>query len=307
MPQQIVKLSADDNYFVRVSAWLKERFPLANGLFSLMLYFSVAAVIQSDLVLTWTNWMGGILLWAQFFLLRIFDEHKDYEIDLRNHPQRVIQSGVVSLSEIRLLGYIVVALQIAFSLYRGDGLGFPIVAWAAMFGYTCLMGVEFFAREWLQRRLLVYAATHMLVMPLMAIWAAAIAGMSGFDERIIGLAILFFCAGAAYEIVRKIRAPECEIKDIDTYSSVLGYRRASYLVLLFKAGFVASAIALLPWGENAKAAVVALTVVLVLHLWLAYQFFLFCKLPTEKRAKNNEKFSGLYLVGVLGTLIAVWA
>lgn len=309
MTQDIAKVSADANYFTRIGAWLSERFPLANGILSLVLFFAVAAVMQSgELSLTaWTNWAGGMLLWGHFFVLRIFDEHKDYQTDLRNYPDRVIQSGVVKLREIRLLGYIVVALQIAYSEYRGGGLGFPLYAWAAMFGYTCLMGAEFFVGEWLQKRLLVYAATHMLVMPLMAIWSCALAGAGGFDERVAVLALLFFCAGFAYEIFRKIRAPEQEVAGIDTYSSILGFRSASALALAFTSGFLLCAIALLPWARQPSAAAVALAIFLVLHLYLAYKLFAFCKQPTAQGASGNEKLSGLYVVVLLGTLIAVCA
>ena len=35
-----------------------------------------------------------------FFRLRVFDELKDYELDLQNHPQRVLQSGRITLRKL---------------------------------------------------------------------------------------------------------------------------------------------------------------------------------------------------------------
>ena len=309
MTEASARISADANYFARIGAWLGERFPPANGILSLVLFFAVAAVMQpgGHIFTQWTNWLGGVLLWGHFFVLRIFDEHKDYETDLRNYPERVIQSGVVRLGEIRRLGYIVVAAQIAFSCYRGGGVGFPLYAWAAMFGYTCLMGAEFFLGEWLQKRLLVYAATHMLVMPLMAIWSAALAGAAVFDARVVVLALLFFCAGFAYEVFRKIRAPEGEIAGIDTYSSILGFRLASVLAFAFTTGFWLCALALLPWQRQQHAALAALAIFAALHLYLAYKLIAFCRRPSVAGARGNDKLSGLYVVLLLGTLIAVAA
>jgi 4-hydroxybenzoate polyprenyltransferase len=308
--QQMAKLSAGDNFFLRIAAWSKERFPLANGVLSLVLFFAVAAVVRhagagaADLFSP-SNWVGGVLVWSYFLVLRIFDEHKDYSIDMRNHPQRIIQSGIVKLSEIRALGCIVVVLQIAFSLYRGNGLGLPIYAWLAMFGFTALMGAEFFVGAWLQRHLLWYAASHMLVMPLIAVWSAALTGAQALDGNIALLAALFFCAGFAYEIGRKIRAPEYEIAAIETYSSVLGYKRAAYWVLVFALAFLAAAAALLPHQRQTLA--VTLPLFSALYAYLAIKFLQFCRAPSAELSHSNEKLVGVYVICVLIALIVALA
>src|SRR5439155_15749200 len=93
------ELSADSSFARRFYAWVGERFPLANGLLFFVVYAAAlllgrqgagatAALHVSDL--------GGFAAaWAFFLMLRVFDEHKDYALDCRLHPERVLSRGLI--------------------------------------------------------------------------------------------------------------------------------------------------------------------------------------------------------------------
>ena len=96
---------------------------------------------------------------------------------------------------------------------------------------------EFFVRDWLKRHFLVYASTHMLIMPLLAIVIFSFATRqypweaSGWFwlYSFVGFFVVF-----NLEVSRKIRAPEEEIEGVDSYTKIFGTYGAAYLVLLIR-------------------------------------------------------------------------
>ena len=98
----------------------------------------------------------------------------------------------------------------------------------AVYGYLTLMTVEFAAGAWLKKRPIVYAFSHMLIMPLIGLYTAGIAWPEGgVPNGLGGFLVLLFCAGFVIEIGRKIRAPGKEELGVDTYSAVYGPVRAA--------------------------------------------------------------------------------
>ena len=215
---------------------MNERFPLSHSLLFFSLYLSAAAVARSGtntVQFYWLDLVSCVVVWAYFLLLRVFDEHKDYAEDVQNHPQRVLQRGLITLTHLKWVGAVCVAATLFWSLARDQGVGPATFAWALMMSWTILMTMEFFCRQWLSARLMVYALSHMMVMPLLAWWCVQLALPGhGINANAGLLAALFFVAGLAFEITRKTRGPEEERPTVDSYSRVLGPRRAAWLVLL---------------------------------------------------------------------------
>ena len=82
----------------RIRAWMDERFPFANALLFFILYLVTATVVrasQGEWFFNWSDIVACLITWSLFLTIRIFDEHKDYELDVKNHPQRVLQSVVL--------------------------------------------------------------------------------------------------------------------------------------------------------------------------------------------------------------------
>ena len=110
--------------------------------------------------------MGAIVVFCAFFHLRVFDEHKDFEEDIEHYPDRVLQRGVITLRDLRLLGGAAIGTEIALSAVRGLP---ALTALLLTLVFSLLMLREFFVGDWLKRHFLIYAMSHMLIMPLLAL------------------------------------------------------------------------------------------------------------------------------------------
>ena len=95
--------------------------------------------------------LGFIAVVSFFLMLRVFDEHKDYELDCLNHPNRVLQSGLISLGHLKVLGGIAILIQLGVSMWLDGGIGPVSTVWFVVVGWSLLMAVEFFCGEWLEK------------------------------------------------------------------------------------------------------------------------------------------------------------
>lgn len=295
----------------RFKAWMDERFPLKNSILSILVYFSTAlvaryAVDDSDgVAIKFTDAIGCVVTWSLFFLLRVFDEHKDYALDVRNHPQRVLQRGLITLNHLKVVGLGCIFLQVIWSVLMDGGLGNATVAWSVMFVWVCLMGAEFFCGEWLEKRLTLYAFSHMLVMFLIGWWAANMAVENVVPGFLLGTQLLMlFVGGFSFEIARKTRGPEEERESVDSYSRVFGVQGAAHVVLglvtalaLIQAVIVISAAGAFWLGLGVIAVVYALNV---------RQLFQFMAAPSLAMREKNEAMVGLLMVaGFFVVIVAV--
>ncbi len=212
-------------------AYLQERFPPVNMLLFTILFFTVYSISRlspASARLDGIAWGGVVAVVSFFFRLRVFDEIKDYRIDALNHPQRVLQSGRVTLSQLISVALVGTAAELIWSVALGTE---AAIAWLVAVGYSLLMRYEFFVGHWLRERLLIYAASHMLVMPLVIAWVwLAFNPTLNVDAGL--LAALSLLAGFAFEIARKIHAPAAERPTVDSYSKAIGYPTSVALVLL---------------------------------------------------------------------------
>ena len=169
-----------------------------------------------------------------FFHLRVFDEHKDYADDCRYFPQRVLQRGLISLHDLKILGGIAIVLEWLLGAWLGWA---TLVSILAAQAFSLLMLKEFFCRDWLRRHFLTYAMSHMLIMPLLALVVFSAATGRYLWEApgwfwlysFVGFFVTF-----NWEVSRKIRAPEQEIDGVETYTKMFGTYGAAYLVLAIR-------------------------------------------------------------------------
>ncbi|HEX8329777.1 MAG TPA: hypothetical protein VF629_19730 [Hymenobacter sp.] len=277
-------------------AYLRERFPVVNmALFAILFgtVFTVAGRVGGQpLGLGWGEIVGMAATISFFFRLRVFDEIKDFASDAVLHPGRVLQSGRVTLAPLRALAWAGALLEVGWSASRGLP---AVLGWAALLGYSLLMRYEFGAPAWLRARLLLYAFTHMLIMPLVIGWlwlAYAPAGRFGAEGGSL-LALLSLLGGFAFELARKIRTPAAERAGVDSYSRSLGYGgavAAVLAVLLAGAGVQAQLLARLGagWGAFGLLAALLLTTVAAYGTALAR--------PREALVRAAEKLVSLALL-----------
>lgn len=285
-----------------LAAYLAERFPPVNmGLFAILFLtvFAVATAPASPA----PGWReaGGILAAVSFFFrLRVFDEIKDYAADALYHPRRVLQSGRVTLRQLGGLAAGGAVLEAAWSA----AMGLPaLLGWALALGYSLAMRYEFGVGGFLKKRLLLYAFTHLLVMPLVIGWLWA-AYSSEFSLRFGYLAVLSLLGGGAFEVARKIRAPDAERPGVDSYSGVLGYRGAIAAVGVILAAGSAVQAGLLraldagPWPFAWLVGLLLLTGAVYARAWFR---------PAERLLRRAELLVSLFmLTSYLALLGEVW-
>jgi 4-hydroxybenzoate polyprenyltransferase len=163
-----------------------------------------------------------------FFQLRVSDEFKDHEDDARWRPYRPVPRGLVTLRELGWLAVVAMGVQLVLALWLTPRLIGPLVL---VWGYAWLMTKEFWLKEWLGSRPFTVLWSHMLIMPLIDLYATACDWLAAGTFAPPGLGLAWFLAasffnGMVVEIGRKIRAPADEETGVQTYSVVWGPRRA---------------------------------------------------------------------------------
>jgi 4-hydroxybenzoate polyprenyltransferase len=289
-------------------AYLNERFPpIANVLLILTYYssnqFLAFALTRPGPVMHYDHWsfLGMLMLVFFFFHIRIFDEHKDYEEDCRYFPNRVLQRGLVTLRHLKIAGAIAIATEVVIAALRGPQ---ALTAWAIAFGFSLLMLREFFARDFLKRHFLVYATSHMLIMPLLSLLVFSFATRRWPWEAppwFWVYAFVGFFVTFNWEVSRKIRAPEQEIDGVESYTKIFGTFGAAYLVLIIRAIDTALVAAV---GHHLGVSRWFYLALVALYAVCLFGFFQYRFRPTPRHAKMMEVYAGMYMI-VFDLLVAI--
>jgi 4-hydroxybenzoate polyprenyltransferase len=212
----------------------RERFPLAAHA-PLVAAFSASAVCFSTLVRGEIAWprldalaVAFVTSLLFFLQLRIADEFKDFEEDSRFRPYRAVPRGLVTLRELAGVGIAAAAVQLGLALWLEPSIAVLLVlAWI----YLALMTREFFAARWLKAHPVVYMASHMLILPLVDLYATAcdwwLAGYRRPPDGLYWFLAVSYLNGIVIEVGRKTRAPADEEAGVETYSALWGLRGAT--------------------------------------------------------------------------------
>ena len=309
-----MQISASSSLAVRLVAWAEERFPAANVVLSLFIYGAAlvsgrAASGQSAAVLSfsWLDGAGFFATYASLLMLRVYDEHKDYALDLHNHPQRVLQRGLITLRHLKYLGALAIAVQLGASLAFDRGLGAVTQRWLLVFLWSALMAKEFFIGDWLSRRLVLYALSHMIVLPMAVLWMVQMGvGQAALPGSAYLLALIALLSGFSFEIGRKLRAPADERPTVDSYSKVLGVRGAVFTLLALTLSEGAALVfmvqqiagtALHPAGVSLSILAAALPIAPLL---------VFLRAPAAKSGKLIEAAIALQALVAYGLVAGMW-
>jgi len=268
---------------------IKERFSPASYIPMILLFTGANALYLCKATDNEWHWLRFIavfaLLLSFFFRMRLFDEIKDYEVDLKVNPTRPLARGILSVAQVKKA----LLLLIVFELILAGCLGLSAFLIHAMaIGYSLLMYEEFFIGDLLRPHLTTYAVTHTFVSVLLAL-SAGIA-MSGTDPfQITTKHLVFFLMNWAFfnlfEFARKTFAPEEERPHVPSYSNIFGIYGA--------------------WALSISQALIGVALVWVTksHVLLMILLFLYflATLPyiinkTKKTASFFRNVSGLYLL-----------
>jgi len=286
--------SASEPLPFRLWAYLLERFPpvaytLLVTLFAGSLFALVGEVGDVPVSLG-VEIRAALVVLLVFFHLRIMDEHKDEAGDKASYPERLLTRGVVTLPLLARCGVIAVVLQAALSLSISLS---AFAAWAGALVFTLLMKVEFGFGAWLNRHLVVYAITHNPIVGFLAIFLWAVSGAEW--NGLYGVYVVAVSFGSlAFELGRKIRSSDEEIVGVESYSSVLGRKRADILLIFVRWLATASVMVLALSLDNVVVAGLALVFALGVHgalMWIA------------RKAKAVE---GVATLALLSDFLLVW-
>lgn len=216
----------------RLWQYQRERFPLAaHG--PLILALALASTCHALLLAGHARWPDAATLlgaclgaFVTFLVMRVADEHKDAADDARWRPYRPVPRGLVTLAELRALAGIAVLVFVALTLALEPRALLP-AGLVALF--LALMTREFFVPAWLRARPLLYALSHLAILPLIHLHDAAWAWSSeggGVPAGFGWFLLATWANGTAFEIARKVRAPHEEELGVETYSALWGRRRA---------------------------------------------------------------------------------
>jgi len=245
-----------------------------------------------------------------FLLLRIADEFKDFEEDCRYRPYRPVPRGLVTLNELAIIAIAALLVQLALALWLSPRL---IIILLLVWGYLTLMSKEFFVHDWLKKHPMVYMLSHMLIMPLIDLYATAcdwlLAG-EGLPTGLYWFLLVSFFNGMVIEIGRKIRSPIDEEPGVETYTALWGQQRAaiawlSALLLTTACAFMAA------WQIDFLLPAVLLMMSLLFIAGILSLAFI--KQSTTQLAKKFELVSGLWTLlmylslGVVPLIWLVWS
>ncbi|RMH41839.1 MAG: hypothetical protein D6689_10035 [Deltaproteobacteria bacterium] len=285
----------------RFRAYLAERFPVpVTAALAAAVAAGAYAAAQADALRAGAPLSvdgalagGAVCAFLFLFLLRVFDEHKDFEHDAATRPDRPVPRGLVTLEQLRAVGAVAVAMQVAIAAAAGPR---AALLYLAVLAYSGLMFVEFFAPAWLSARIGLYAVSHSAVMSVLAVaLGARYAASAVAPADLAAYAAAMLPAFVAVDVLRKTWAPEAEIAGVDSYSRRLGVRGAG---ALGGALLAASAVAggwvgvRLGGGAGWLAGIAAVTA------WGWIEIARFCRRPAASGHKRLETVAGVHALAV---------
>jgi 4-hydroxybenzoate polyprenyltransferase len=301
----LMSIEEQNNYpfLRRFFIYQKERFPfLGHGL--LVASFSFSAISYSRICrgtegfVSWSTFLVGIVTTISlFFLVRVFDEFKDAEDDVKHRSYLPVPRGLISFKELAIMGVLAVIVQIGL-----NALFFPkmLLLYSIAMGYLCLMGREFFIGEWLKKHQLWYVVSHMLIIPLIDMYASGLDWLLEGVNAPKGLIFFFivsFMNGIVLEIGRKIRVPEKE--EFNTYSKMFGAVKATGLWILIL--FVTLCFSILA-SSFAGHGITGIAILVCLFILCVIPALLFLSKQSQHGSKLIEYASALWTIGMYLTL-----
>ena len=306
--------------------YLNERFPLGKNsifvlIFTLSGYIFTGLLYNSKIInqifskeikvpMPWHKIVALFIIIFMFFLqLRITDEFKDYEEDLKYRAYRPVQRGVVTLKALGKIGIATVIIQIILAyIIDFKIIYFMIIVWFYMF----LMAKEFFIKEWLTKRILIYALSHVVIMIFITLvivnatqyivlgeaeniikFGALQWYRHNIDIALIPLFTLNYLNGIVLEIGRKTRRADEEEHGVQTYSKLWGKKKAAVILsLLFAVEYFLVILGLsYTYEKYFLFSGLTLLIILIISIYFMIKF-----LKKDLSGKIVESVSGLWIV-----------
>ena len=172
----------------------------------------------------------GIATLLFFFRMRLFDEIKDYEVDLVINPTRPLARGLIKVSEVKIAILISIILEISLVLIATSDL-LPALIYIFAIFYSLMMYEEFFIGDWLRPKLTTYAMSHTIVVAFLGLaLISANLGMMTFQSPAIPVFLLsHWFIFNLFEFARKTFSATEERSNVPSYSKIFSLKGAYLL------------------------------------------------------------------------------
>lgn len=305
MSKDITSISMNDPFIKRYFAWSGERFPMANVISGIITYIVMSriALFLNDQSLDFSliDILGSVAVIGHYFILRVFDEHKDFEIDCINHPERALQRGLISLKHLDIGAILFTIIAVVFSLMISNNY-LTLICYGVVYLWSTLMAKEFFVGSWLEKRITLYSFSHMLVSPIIITWIMSSKWQTTqFDFNTYTILLMSLASGFSYEITRKTRGPEEETETLDSYTKVYGVGGSVLIISVMNMITLATFLlfsAVIPVYRPFTIALATIGFVLA-----QVTLIKFVSTPSLKARKNNEASFGIYALMLYSALL----
>ena len=290
----------------------RERFPIIGNGALILAFASGAVCFSAQLRATAADARSTVALSSLvvafissllfFFQLRVADEHKDLAEDTRWRPYRPVPRGLVTLRELRTLAIASMVVQAVLAVMLSPRL---VAVLLLVWGYMWLMAREFWAHDYLRARPVMILWTHMLVIPLIDLYATACDWMtvssapSSFRIGLVWFLLASFFNGMVVEIGRKLRSPDDEEEGVETYTRVWGPSRAVGAWLVVMASTAVFAILAATHVQSTRVVALVLSVVFVVACVAGFSLV---SNPARGRGKRLEAIAGVWTIALYLTV-----
>lgn len=289
-------------FLQRLWIYQAERFPLFRTATLLVVFTAASISVSAHLAHRalpglWTFVVAACMALIFFFQMRACDEVKDNADDCRYRPERPVPRGLVTLRSIVVLACCLAGLAVLLTITLAPWL---MILLAVVWVWLALMTAEFFVPEWLQARPFLYLASHMIILPLIDLFVTGTEWLPHGTWPPQGLwlfLVLSFLNGCVLEIGRKVWAPENEREGVETYSSLLGPKRAAQLWI---AASAAALLLLVAVGFAAGAPRLVSVIGILAFATVALTGWRFIKHPSAVGQKRIDTLAGLWVLVCYG-------
>lgn len=284
----------------KTQAWwqfTKERFEPASHLTMIVVFIVAHVLVAKSTAPLTAGLLNGIELLigviAFYFKLRLYDEVKDYELDVVINKTRPLPRGLLNHKDMyRGMTVCILIELICFSMQGLESTTSIVIAIL----YSLLMYKEFFIAEKIRPYLTTYALIHTIVTTLLSFAIFSfLTKMTVFQiiatPTFLSFAMANWLLFNIFEFGRKTFASSEERQSVDTYSSLFGRTGAVILVAsqavityYLAASLNGANTAILFWGLGSL-------LILLAALSLHYIFA-----DSAKTAKRFRLFSSLYII-----------
>lgn len=253
--------------------------------------------------------VGLLTTFSLFFMMRVLDEIKDKDVDAKYRKHLPVPRGLVTIKELLIVGISLAATTLFLII-----LFYPkmILLMIVVLAWLSLMTVEFFVPKFLNKRLVLYATSHMMIIPLIDIYASGLDWFLDHGRPHFGLIIFFavsFFNGLVIEVGRKIKAPKDESEGVQTYTSALGINQGLLLWMTVTTITYSIAMYAIYYVGLSSVSMIVLTIFYIVLIYLGINFY---RNKNTRNAKFIENASGIWtlsmylIIGGLPGLISLF-